>query len=87
MVACARAEDLLHEDVERLIDLSFRRRRYGLLELLQLGQAVELHGLHGNDGATDVRLQVFFCDFGLGGAVEERVKQGQLLVFGALGDD
>lgn len=56
-------EDFLDEDVERLVDLRLWRRRNRLLQVLELIDSFELDGLHGEDGARDVRLEVFLCDF------------------------
>lgn len=51
-------EYLLHHDVQGLVDLVLRRDSNGLLELLELFKALELHRLHGEDSARDVGLQV-----------------------------
>ena len=51
-------EYLLHHDVQGLVDLVLRRHGNGLLELLELFKALELHRLHGEDSARDVGLQV-----------------------------
>ena len=58
LVARVIPEDLLHHDVQGLINLVLRRDGNGLLELFELFKALELHRLHGEDRAGDVRFQV-----------------------------
>jgi len=43
--------------------------------------------LHGENGATDVRFQVFLGDFAVGGLVKESVEELELLFSGSLRND
>ena len=45
------------------------------------------HALHGENGATDVRFQVFLGDFAVGGLVKKSVEELELLFSGSLGND
>ena len=58
LVARVILEDLRYHDVQGLVDLVLRRDSNGLLELLELFKALELHRLHGEDRTRDVGLQI-----------------------------
>ena len=82
-----RPEDLLHHDVQCLIDLVLWRHGNGLFELLELFKALELHWLHREDGSRDVGLQVLLGYLWLDRTIEERVEELEFVFFASFAHD